>query len=73
MNKGTLLGAAVMMAAVNEEYKKLYELGPEKRLQINMPKEREPKQLREYTYKGHTIMAYSKTDAKFRLRKEGKV
>ena len=73
MNRGTLLGAALMMAAVSEEYKRLYELGPEKRLHINIQKERDPKQLREYTYKGHTIMAYSKTDAKFRLRKEGKV
>lgn len=73
MNRGTLLGAAVMMAAITDEYRRCYHLGPEPRHQINMPKERDPKQLREYTYKGHTIMAYSKTDAKFRLRKEGKI
>lgn len=73
MNLSKLLGVAAMMAAKTDEYRRCYYLGSEPRHQINMPKVREQKQLREYTYKGHTIMASSKTDAKFRLRKEGKV
>lgn len=73
MNKRTLFTYAAMMGAMMNEYHRCYKLDPESRLQTNMPKERDMKQLREYTYKGHKIMAYSKTDAKFRLRREGKI
>lgn len=76
MNKNALalLGAAVMQAAMYEDgMRRVYEDGSVSRHSINMPKINESKPLREYTYKGHTIMAYSKDDARNRLRKEGKI
>lgn len=76
MNRGTLMAMATMAAAIapySRAIDSLYDDGIISHSRNTKPKERDPKQLREYTYKGHTIMAYSKTDAKFRLRKEGKV
>lgn len=37
------------------------------RKQPQMPPSK-PKQLREYTWKGHTVMAYSKDDARNRIK-----
>lgn len=43
-----------------------------KKRQVNV-KPVQPKELHEFTIKGHTIMAYSKKDAISRLKAQGKI
>lgn len=70
MNKSLLLSMAAIYAAGID---RLYDDGVLRRPRPDEPRFVESKPLREYTYKGHKVMAYSKDDARNRLRKEGKI